>query len=311
MNVKVESDPVERWLGRSRSEGSQKARQAILNRFCEYEKTTPVKLLNLAGTVLQGQPQSEIEKMIDRYIMTRKHSRIAGSTIAKEVGAIIAFFRANRMVIETPKGLSLEPRYEKHRPLEKTEVKHMIDVASEPYKQAVILTLAQTGQRLRVLTALSWTKSKSQLAVIQESDGWGFVTIRPDMRNWYNETFNRANAHYTFLIHPESMKLLRQIRIGQEDRVFVIHPRHMQEIIEDVALKADIQEPIPRRLNGRKWHEVHADVFRSYWKGRMHKAGLENDLLDYLMGQKVTLEPSRDYLLEQYKKAKASLSLLS
>ena len=285
-----------------------------MNRFFECNKTTAAELLRLGGTVLQGQPQTEIQEKLDHYVKVRKDLGIAGSTITKEVGAIIAFFRTNRLIIEAPKRLSLEPRYEQHRLLEKTDVKHMLDVvASEPQKQAVILTLAQTGQSLRVLTALSWTKSK-RLALLQVSDRWGFVTIRPDMRNWLNESFNRANVNYTFLVHPESLEILRKIQVRHENRVFTIRPRHMQRIVEEAALKADIQEPIPRRLKGAKWHNVHAAVFQRYWEGRMRLAGIDSDLLKYLMGRKVTLAPSqvlRDHLLEVYEKARASLSLSS
>ncbi len=287
-----------------------------MNRFFVYEKTSPTELLKIARTVLTGQPQSEIEKRIAHYITTRKHSDIAGSTVAKEVGAIIAFFRFYRIVIETPKGLSLKPSYEKHRTLEKTEVKGMLSAVSEPYKKAVIQTLAQTGQRLRVLTALSWkAESKRPLAVIKKIDGWGWVTIEAGMRNWFNESFNRSNVHYTFFIHPESMELLDEIREEGENRVFVIHPRHMQEIVVNAAKTAEIQKSVSRRLNGTEWNEVHPDVFRPYWKARMRIAGVEDsDLLRYLTGEKATLAPSQvrlDNLLEVYKKAQASLSLKS
>ena len=89
----------------------------------------------------------------------------------------------------------------------------------------------------------------------------------------------------------------------------------MQEIVEDAAAKAGIQRPIASRLKDREWHEIHAHVFRGYWKRKMRDGRVyDPDLLKYLMGQKVMLAYDRfplDKLLKEYKKAEASLSLLS
>ena len=204
-------DPVERWLGNSRSEASRNARLAILNRFCKSENTSVTKLLKIAGKSPPGRPQFKIEGIVNHYLEEREASGIIGSTVAKEFGAISGFFRANNVLIKPSKRLSLQPRLEIHRLLTKKEVKAMMaQFESEPRKKAVILTLAQTGQRIRVLTALGWTDSKRPLAVIKEYEGsgWGYVTIHPGMRNWLGETFNKLDTDYTFFIHPETMRVL-------------------------------------------------------------------------------------------------------
>lgn len=321
MITELATDPVDVWLRDSKSERSKKARKVILDRFLEYEKTTVSELFKIAGTVYQGpnQHQTEINESIARYAKTRKEHDRAGSTVAKEVGVIVGFFRANWFHVEPPPGLSLKPRYEKHKRLEKVDVEHMLSkVSSKPYEQAVILTLAQTGQPLRILSALSWgeSKHKQTLPVINESHGWGFVEIDSDMRNWLNQPINRTNAKYSFFIHPECMGKLHKIHDlnPNEDRVFIIHPRHMQEIVQRAATAARIQKATTRQLNGAKWYDVHADIFRPYWKRRMKAAGVDDgDLLRYLTGQKVTIdseEVQKDALLEKYKKAEKSLSLL-
>ena len=313
-----EHDPVKRWFRNSRSEVSRKSRLAILDHFCRSEGISREKLLELAGKVPPGKPQSKIEEIVGDYLDKREASGLMGSTVAKEFGAISGFLRANNVLIQAPKRLSLKPRLEIHRLLEKEEVRAMMaQFESEPRKKAVILTLAQTGQRIRVLTALAWPETKRELAVIKEfkGSGWGYVTINPGMRNWLGETFNKLDTAYTFCIHPETMRFLKQIREGQDDIVFHVHPRRLQEVVEYAAAKAGIQRPIASRLESREWHEVHAHVFRGYWKYWMREGGVyDPDLLRYLMGQKVMLAYDRfplEKLLHEYKKAEASLSLLS
>ena len=102
------------------------------------------------------------------------------------------------------------------------------------------------------------------------------------------------------------MKLLDELKKQRKDSdpfIFSINKRRMQEAITDAAELAEIQVETETKLklekrdkNGnlakaakkRKWHEIHAHVFRRFWMAQMDTAGITNEkLLDYQLGHAI------------------------
>ncbi len=163
-------------------------------------------------------------------------------------------------------------------------------------------------------------------------DNWGLVNVPPKLLNLLNQNVNKNNRRYKFLIHPETMSLIRQIPRDETDYVWhikMVKPenarekpedtkwakRRMQEVVEDARDKVpelrEVPEPSP---SGRVHHKVHTHTLRSFWMDRMQKAGVNEVTVQYLMGHKIRDAGTyhrglftQENLLIEYKKAEPVL----
>jgi len=307
---KFEYDPIARWRRDSKSSGSFNARYVILQRFLNFHNTTPKKLLLLASKTLPGKPQIAIEGKIERFLDYRAEQGNASSTVAKEAGIIISFLAANNVLVKIGKKYSIHTVYESRRVLEQPEVQRMIEVTPGLEEKAVICFLAQTAQRIGILTGLQWKMIHEQ-RIKGTNKVYGFAEVMPEIADRNGRPAgNKTQQHYLFGIHWQSMKLLDELKAKQKASeraddpfIFSINKRRMQEAITDAAELAGIQVETETRLplekrdkNGkivkaskkRKWHEIHAHVFRRFWINQMDTAGVRNEkLLEYQLGHSI------------------------
>lgn len=320
-------EPTERWLSDSDSESSQNSRKAIAERFFRFMGKSAGELVQIASSIPPGQPQIYIEDGITKYLEQRDSQGVARSTISKEAGAIRGFFSANYIKLgKLPKKFrSMESTYESkgsYHVLTQVEVRDMIKSRSALEDKAVIAALAQTGQRIGILTALRFDMLQPL------GKGWKLVHVPADIENRYGVQVNKVKISYRFGLHPESCTLfdkLEQERKTNDPFVFSMSKRNMQTIIDLAAKNSGIQKTIPRKLldpDGKlldyEWHVIHPHVFRRFWMDRMGEAGLENEtVFDYLIGHKVKYGGTYnagwfkdEKLLEIYKKAEPFLRVL-
>lgn len=189
--------------------------------------------------------------------------------------------------------------------------------------KAVLCFLAQTGQRVGVLTGLKWKMIEDL------PDNWGFVNVPPPLANILNQNVNKNNRRYRFLIHPETMSLIPQIPRDETDYVWHFKTenarenprdrkwakRRMQEVVEDARDKVpELRDAPELSPAGRAQHKVRTHTLRNFWKDRMQKAGVHEVTLNYVMGHKIRDEGTYDRglftqenLLTEYKKAEPLL----
>jgi integrase len=296
-------DPFARWRRDSKSTMSFNARSVILQGFFKFHKTNAETLLILAGKTPSGKPQFAIEKMVEDYLDWRADPEqgYATSTVAKEAGIISGFFRANNVSIKTGRKYSLYRVYEGRRILAQKEVSSMIrftkgkDRLNCLEKKAVICVEAQTAQRIGILPALKFGMIRRYPV---KGKVYGVIEVMPEIADRNNHPVNKTRTPYSFGLHWQSMKLLDELKAQRkakdDDFIWTIDKRRMQEAIFDAAKDAGIQKEKIRTLKPKKgkkkWkrYEIHPHVFRRYWMERMDKAGIKNkDLLHFQLGHDI------------------------
>jgi integrase len=319
--VLSEVDLRNRWLD-NYSQNSRNENNGFLTRFCEINGTDAVKVLQEDNKVIEG--------FLIKYYRQRETEHRVPPTISKEIRAILGYFKSNRDIplMGLPRWLTkTHPNwFEGNKLLTHDELRAMIRTQDLTDRKAVICFLAQTGQRVGILTGLKW-KLIENLA-----DNWGLVNVPPKLLNILNQNVNKHNRRYKFLIHPETMSLIRQIPRDETD--FVWHfkmaktenardkmgntkwgKRRMQEVVEDARDKVPELREVPEPTSsGRTQHKVHTHTLRPFWKDRMQKAGVNEVTLQYLMGHKIRDAGTYDRglftqenLLTEYKKAEPFL----
>jgi integrase len=298
-------DPIERWRQNSKSPISFKWRLAILQRFCRFHKTSPVRLILLANE--EKGPKFKIEGMVADFLASLEDAKNQNSTIAKDAGAISGFFRANSVIIKKPSKYVSRSTLESNRVLEQEEVRRMIEVTRDLERRAVICFEAQTAQRIGILTGLTWDMIHRY--PVKGSYDYGVVEVKRAISDRNGRCVgNKGRNHYYFGLHWETMKILDELkaqRKGNDPYVFSLGLRGMQRAVMRAAKAAGIQVEfakrevnVEKRVNGKtikvtrtmRSHEIHAHAFRRYWVERMdtgRKRWAGQKLLDYQLGHKL------------------------
>lgn len=298
---KVNYDPIARWRRDSKSTASFNARYVILQRFLKFHKYTPEKLLLLASKTLPGKPQVAIEGMIEQFLDHRAAQGNASSTVAKEGGIIISFLAANNVLVKIGKKYSLHTVYESRRVLTQPEIQKMIKATQGLEEQAVICVDAQTAQRIGILTGLKWSMIRRYPDKATHKV-YGVIEVMPEIADRNGNIVNKTQTKYNFGLHWQSMKILDELKKSRTDDdpyIFRIDKRRMQEAITDAAEATGIQVEIERKLKvgkkHRKWHEIHAHVFRRFFMHALRQAGIQDkDLMNSLIGHKVPAQGTYD-----------------
>jgi integrase len=306
--MKLTYDPIARWRRDSRSTTSFNARYVILQRFLKHEKTTVKKLLRQASKTPPGKPQVEIEEMIERFLDYRADMGNASSTVAKEGGIIISFLKANNVMVRIGKKYTLHTVYESRRVLTQPEIEKMIAFHQGLEQRAVIYVEAQTAQRIGILTGLKWSMIHRYPA---KGKVYGVVEVMPEIADRNGNPVNKTQTKYNFGLHWQSMKILDELKEQRKDDdpfIFKLDKRRMQEAITDAAEGTGIQVEIERKLKvvkkdkkgkkttkKRKWHEIHAHVFRRFFMHALRQAGIQDrDLMNSLIGHRIQAQGTYD-----------------
>jgi integrase len=197
--------------------------------------------------------------------------------------------------------------YEGDRVLTQKQVKAMVAARRKFRDKLVIAFLAQTGQRLGVMTAMKYP-------MIRKIDGRGLVEVPPTLLNPHGENVNKAEVRYKFIIGRDAMRLIEKVS-DKSGWMLELSERQIGRVVDESATSIGVQEPTPTKIEGRSWHFVHPHVFRKYWKRQMKLGKIEDrDLLNFMMGHKLAYGGAYDKfededLLRAYKKAERQLEI--
>jgi len=75
-------------------------------------------------------------------------------------------------------------------------------------------------------------------------------------------------------------------KVAKSQRGDALHKCNINELVKDIAERAGLQRYIPMRI-GRKKAEIHAHSFRPYFNMRLQEAGVDREMIRFLMGQKL------------------------
>jgi integrase len=287
----------------------RKRRLAALERFRKVVNQEPVVLLQQARRrEFHGERPKELEDALRKYYEHLIKAGRAKSTAAQWYAVIRSYFTTNGVDLgRFPRKIGVQSVYEKPGVPSQGNVRKMVQSRNSIRDKLVIAFLAQTGQRIGVLTAM-------KRDMIKRVGSHGIVKVPPTFRNPRGENVNESGLPYTFVIGRDTIRLLDELPLYERGWLLDISPRQMGRVVDEAAGAVRIQEK--ERTNiGRSWSTVHPNTFRKYWKDRMIEAGSDQRLVLHMMGYRVpsilgSCEPTDEKLLKAYENAESKLQVL-
>lgn len=287
-----------------------KRRLAALERFRKFVKEEPKVLLERARRSDRG--CEKLEDALSKYHRHLIDDKRAPSTAAQWYAVVRSYFTRNRVPLSRfPREISMQATYETTDVLSQDEVRKMVRTRTSIRDKAVIAFLAQTGQRIGVLTAM-------KRGMIKRRGSHGLVEVPGGaiFRNPKGQNVNKYQVHYKFVIGKDTMHLIDELPESEEGWLFDISQRQIGRIVDEAASEIGAQEPIQTEVNERSMHRVHPHVFRKYWKRQMKLGGVKDrDLLDFVMAHKLPYGGAYDAfpdedVLKAYEEAEPMLKVL-
>lgn len=209
--------------------------------------------------------------------------------------------------------------------------------------KALIACLAQGGQRRAIYSALKWGHVRRE---IERGVTPILITVREVMLDYRGVNVNKAEVKYMFALGRDAVeyiKLMMEERrrngepIDDDSWLFRSYSRYVNgkpvrapktvrgpplapiginRRVVALAKKAGIRSAVKTKT-GFYRYEVHAHVFRRYWKAQLRRAGVKDtELINFMMGHKPPYEGAYDkffempeYIRREYAKAEPFLSL--
>jgi integrase len=283
-----------------------------LGRFEESVGRDPIALLEKALQSTHG--CEEVEDALTEYYKHLKGEGCNERSARQWVSVVKAFFTKNRARIgRVPLDTVSEYHYPPASTLGQDDVNKMIQKADNIPDQLVIALLAQSGQRVGVLTAMKKGMIKERGP---KASPYGLVEVHGrDLVDPKGRNVNKSKVPYRFVIGREAMQLVKKMPDYEEGWLFEIGQRQMERVVKEAADRAGIQKRIATGIARRFTYTVHPEAFRQYWKGQMKEGGVkDSDMLEFLMGNKLPYDGASDIfsekeVLKAYKTAEKKLKL--
>jgi integrase len=192
--------------------------------------------------------------------------------------------------------------------LTRQNVSDMVKSRKRSRDKFVIAFLAQTGQRIGILTAM-----KRDMMTKKVVRGHGIVRVPETFPNRRGRNVNKLRREYTFIVGRDTMKLLDDLPPCRGGWLLDVSLRQTGRIVDEAAQAIGIQKKGPTKI-GESWSAVHPNTLREYWRERMREATADLYAVLHMWGSKVqsiygVYELSDDELLKAYEQAEAKLSL--
>jgi integrase len=304
---------VQAWLDSYPPDPRQRKRRLqALQRFKESVRRDPIALLEKALQTTHG--CEEVEDALGEYHKHLEREGCDERSARQWVSVVKGFFTRNHArLARVPRDIVSRRRYPPTSALYQDDVSKMIQKRDNIRDQLVIALLAQTGQRIGVLTAMKkgMIKEKGPKAF-----PYGLVEVHDrDLVNPKGRNVNRYRVRYRFVIGREAMQLVEKMPDYEGGWLFDITERQMGRIVNEAADDAGIQKRIRTGLVNRFMHTVHPNALRPYWKRQMRQGGVkDSDMLEFLMGNRLPYDGASDMFPEEevlnaYKTAERKLKL--
>jgi len=284
-----------------------------LSRFGEWLGKEP-KILLLDAR--RRGPEKANRALTDYYNYLVEDEGKAPTSANQYITRLRGYFTANGVYLGRfhPK-TDVQATYERPKAssLSRQDVSNMVKSRKKTRDKFVIAFLAQTGQRIGILTAI-----KRKMMTEKVIRGHGIVTVPSNLPNHRGENVNTSGREYTFVIGRDTMKLVRQLdklpgSWDSEGRL-KLSPRQMARIVDKSAEAIGIQDRQQTKI-GESWSDVHPSTLRKYWKKCMVDAKADTGAVSHMMGSNLpSILRARKFtgeeLLEGYEKAESRLNVL-
>jgi integrase len=296
------------WLGQY----GQLRRERYLRglaRFREWLGKEPNMLLLNAR---RRGPQNANRALTDYYNYLIEDERMAPTSASQYITRLRGYFTANGVYLgRFHRKTDVQATYERPKAssLSRQDIANMVKSRNNIRDKFVIAFLAQTGQRIGILTAM-----KRDMITEKVVRGHGIVRVPSTLLNRQGQNVNNLGREYTFIVGRDTMKVLRLLdkHSWDEEGRLKLSPRQTGRIVDKAAEAIGIQDKQPTRIGG-SWSDVHPNTFRKYWRKRMFDAKADKAAVLHMMGSNlpsILTEPTDKELLEAYEKAESKLSLM-
>ncbi len=317
-------DSVNNWmLGLSQSSKRPYLRHFTL--FCEYAGRDPEQLIEWAKS-----DKTNVHEKAKQFFHRLADLGIPNASRVQAYTAIRSFFAHNDQPLgKAPPALTDKMKIRSTRLLKPREICDMLTCVRNIKSKAMISLLAQSGQRVGLLSALCYGHVRQQIerAVLPV-----VVEVSSSITNERDQGANKDRTNYRFAFGKESrdyiVQMLNQRRHAGEtiddsswlfksaygwetnasgiaaprwfepnERGEPTHAWWISRLVIRAAYAAGIQSEkvLLNYPDGfpRRFADVHGTALRAFWKHQMRLAGVvDADLLDFMMGHVVRRYPT-------------------
>ena len=259
-------------------------------------------------------PENVNRRLTDYYNCLTEDEGKAPTSANQYITRLRGYFTANGVYLgRFQRKTDVQATYERSKAnsLSRQDVSNMVKSRKKARDKFVIAFLAQTGQRIGILTAI-----KRKMMEEKVLRGHGFVRVSSTFPNCRGQNVNTLGREYTFIVGPDTMKLLQLLdkRTWDKEERLKLSPRQMGRIVDEAADAIGIQDKPPTKI-GESWSDVHPNTFRKYWRKCMFDAKADPRAVLHMMGSNLPsilrgCELTDKELLEAYEKAESKLSLV-
>jgi integrase len=312
-----------------------------IKEFCKFSKLDPNQLVSLAGT-----DKPDLRLKIAEFHQDYRRRGYSSNTAHNAYMSIRSFFCYNDIRFgRFAPGFRGETQYESQRIFERSEVFRMLLGARTPRDKAIVSFVAQSGQRVGVMTNLRYGDVRRQ---IEKAITPLVIDVDP------NTSKNRV--HHSFAIGKECVDLIKvMIKVREEDgepiddRSFLFRSfnvawkkirgkfvpggaarrnergaplatKTVAPILRNAAAGGGLPltelTPRPKFPHAIRF-EIHPHAFRRWWKNAMRKGGVTDPIfLNFMLGHRMLYKGAydgfdHDYIRKEYAKAEPQVTFLA
>ena len=345
----LEYESVKRWMNKvsrnSSSQNTQKTYLLNLRRYIEWFGKNPDEMIEERKQ--HDTSNDKTVKMIheDRIneFFTEIEQEKSRNTAVSIFKVVKSFYSANHFPLKTATPRTWTTFTDKVPSLD--EIHKMVEASESPVQKALILFSAQSGQRVGILTAMTYGMLKEAL---DGSESPASIYISSDLRDRKGRRVNKNRREYTFFVGRDTIHALKMYVEYMENKGYVFNDdsplfvtdkmysyrefagkevegeseyrpmnrKAINTLVRRAAMRAGlISREGEKTANGRPKYAIHHHVFRKFWQTAMEQAGVAKPWYEYMMGHalgKLDLAYSRPTvtrLREAYVKAQPYLSV--
>lgn len=289
-------ESVKRWFANLPKIRTRNIYLFALYEFVEFSKMNPEEIVDLG--------RRDPEEAHDLMKMYYQNLNLASKTRLSRYYALRSFCKANRIRLgEKPRTFRSIVEFESRRIYTQMEVVKLVDAAKGFRNKALIAFLAQSGQRIGIITNLK----VGQINIDDKPPL--IVEVSAVLRDKYGRNVNKSEKPYEFVIGIDAVQYLRLMirerkkrgehvtdesplfrsysiksgssgskKIGYSKPGWPLTTAAAGWIIREAAEQAGIQQKNMKR------YLFHPHGFRRYWKHQTRMGGMGENLLDYMLG---------------------------
>ena len=337
---------VERWMTKVGSRTGSKATKRNylyrLRRFYEKIGKNPDELIEERKKHLSSSDE-HIKRQHEEILMKYFNDMSDNSTRSNAVGhfkTIKSFYKANYVDLKADTPRTWTTMTDRVPSVE--DIKKMIDVSKSPLERAVLLFSAQSGQRVGIVSAMTYGMLREAL---DNGENPISIHVSGDIRGRGGIKVNKNRLNYSFFIGADTINALKtyiehmrvigytfkdESPLFMSDRKYrdfagtkdtkasfkMVDREALNKIIRRSAVRAGLMDKDGIDTpGGMKRYPIHFHCMRKFWQTAMEQAGIAKPWYEYMMGHslgeldRAYSRPTVEQLRDAYARAESYMNV--